>query len=207
MRWLALAAALASGAAAAQDSVAPEAAPPNDIANLLRGEARLASGDGEGAIAALAPLVEAGGPYRILALPSYARAFGLAGRHERALDAIAATEAEGLLTVDLALVRAEALLALDRKGQALDAYGEALAMDPLHEVVLLGRARLLLTVGDAVAALDDLDAVKELQPSCAVGHRLKAAALRALGRAGEARAAQADAAAEEALAWCGRAER
>lgn len=86
-----------------------------------------------------------------------------------------------------------ALVALDRKADALEAFDAALAARPDAVLVRVNRGALRRAAGDLNGALADLDAACREAPALAEAHYQRANTLRTLGRTEAARTAFAEA--------------
>jgi tetratricopeptide (TPR) repeat protein len=79
-----------------------------------------------------------------------------------------------------------ALVALERRAEALEAFCSALAEDERCAPALVNIGNLLLETGHVHDALDYYEAAIRAEEGYAAAHRNRAVALRRLGRRGEA---------------------
>jgi len=164
-----------SGGPASPDGGASARADPKDevplLARLERGMSRFRV-DPAGAISDLTAVLDEN-PGIAIARRCRAIASAGAGRPEAALADLAVLEKSHALTTDDLVVRADALAALGRAGDALEALDRAAGMEPRSPQPWLSRARALARLGrddEARAALehvialdpDHLEALRDL---------------------------------------------
>jgi tetratricopeptide (TPR) repeat protein len=120
-------------------------------------------------------------------------ALGLAaserGAHETALAAFesaAATATDGCGRARAHNKRGVALVALERRAEALEAFCSALAEDERCAPALVNIGNMLLDAGHPQDALDYYEAAIRAEDGYATAHRNLAVALRRLGRRGDA---------------------
>ena len=159
-------------------------------ADRLKGDILAALGRHAEAADAYANVVDNGADTETNTYPNrMLDALNNARRFERALARLdAAPSAEGPAESAALVQRAEALLGLDRRREAMQTIDTAIERDPTNSVTFIRRAQMLLAdPRTARDALDDINEAIRIAPDDWRARRVKATILSRLGREGEAR--------------------